>query len=177
MKYTVHPSGKVDVAMSYDPVEGLGDMPEFGMLLTLDADYDHLRYYGMGPDENYVDRCHGARLDIWETTAQENLSRYTLPQECGNRTGVRWAEVTDFRGHGLRFTGDAMEVSVLPYTPHELENARHPNELPPVYNTVVRLSKQQMGVGGDDSWGAKTHEEYLLDVSKQVTFTFSFEGI
>ena len=177
VKYTVHPSGKVDVAMSYDPVEGLGDMPEFGMLLTLDADYDHLRYYGMGPDENYVDRCHGARLGIWETTAQENLSRYTLPQECGNRTGVRWAEVTDFRGHGLRFTGDAMEVSVLPYTPHELENARHPNELPPVYNTVVRLSKQQMGVGGDDSWGAKTHEEYLLDVSKQVTFTFSFEGI
>ena len=177
VKYTVHPSGKVDVAMSYDPVEGLGDMPEFGMLLTLDADYDHLRYYGMGPDENYVDRCHGARLGIWETTAQENLSRYTLPQECGNRTGVRWAEVTDFRGHGLRFTGDAMEVSVLPYTPHELENARHPNELPPVYNTVVRLSKQQMGVGGDDSWGAKTHEEYLLDVSKQVTFAFSFEGI
>ncbi len=177
VKYTVHPSGKVDVTMTYDPVEGLGDMPEFGMLLTMDADYDHLRYYGMGPEENYVDRCHGARLGIWETTAQENLSRYTLPQECGNRTGVRWAEVTDFRGRGLRFTGDAMEVSVLPYTPHELENARHPNELPPVYNTVVRLSKQQMGVGGDDSWGAKTHEEYLLDVSKKVTFTFGFEGI
>ncbi len=175
--YTVHPCGKVDVLLHYDPVKELGDMPEFGMMFTMDADYDQVRYYGMGPNENYVDRCHGARLGIWKTTAGENLSRYTLPQECGNRTGVRWAEVTDFRGHGLRFTSDAMELSVLPYTPHELENARHPNELPPVYNTVVRVSKQQMGVGGDDSWGARTHEEYLLDVTKPVEFRFSFEGI
>lgn len=133
-----------------------------------------------GPGENYADRCHGAKLGLWETTAQENVSRYVLPQECGNRTGVRWAEITDFRGRGLRFLCGAengMETSVLPYTPHELESARHPNELPPVYNTVVRVAKQQMGVGGDDSWGAKTHEEYLLNVEKPLVFRFSFEAV
>ena len=70
-----------------------------------------------------------------------------------------------------------METSVLPYTPHELESARHPNELPPVYNTVVRVAKQQMGVGGDDSWGAKTHEEYLLSVEQPLVFRFSFEAV
>ena len=158
----------------------LGDMPEFGMLFMLDAQYDQVRYYGMGPGENYVDRCHGAKLGLWETTAQENVSRYVLPQECGNRTGVRWAEVTNLRGRGLRFLcegEDGMETSVLPYTPHELENARHPNELPPVYNTVVRVARQQMGVGGDDSWGAKTHEEYLLNVEKPLVFRFSFEAV
>ena len=180
VRYTVHPCGRVDAELRYDPVKELGDMPEFGMLFTLDAQYDQVRYYGMGPGENYVDRCHGAKLGLWETTAQENVSRYVLPQECGNRTGVRWAEVTDYRGRGLRFlcaAENGMETSVLPYTPHELENARHPNELPPVYNTVVRVAQQQMGVGGDDSWGAKTHEEYLLNVEKPLVFRFSFEAV
>lgn len=175
--YTVRPWGRVDAELRYDPVPELGDMPEFGVLFTLDADYDRVRYYGLGPEENYVDRRSGAKLGVWKTTAQDNLTPYVLPQECGNRTGVRWAEVTDHRGLGLRFAGGPMEVSVLPYTPHELENARHPNELPPVYNTVVRVSLQQMGVGGDDSWGARTHPEYLLDVSRPLSFRFSFEGV
>lgn len=70
-----------------------------------------------------------------------------------------------------------MEFSALPYTPHEIENAAHPFELPKVHYTVVRASMQQMGVGGDDSWGAKTHPEYLLDVSQKKEFKFSFKGI
>ena len=177
LSYRVHPGGQVDVTLDYRPVRGLGDMPEFGVLLRLDADYDQIRYYGLGPEENYCDRCQGARLGIFRTTARDSLSRYLVPQECGNRTGVRWAEVTDPRGRGLRFTGDAMAFSALPYTPHELESAAHAYELPPVYETVVRVSQRQMGVGGDDSWGARTHDEYLLDVSGRKTFTFSFMGI
>jgi beta-galactosidase len=133
----------------------------------------------MGPEENYVDRKEGARLGIFDSTPQDNLTRYIRPQECGNRVGVRWAEVTDKKGRGLRFTadGDPFELGVLPYTAHEMENARHPNELPPVYQTVVRLASKQMGVGGDDSWGARTHDEYLLDVSKPLHFSFTFCGI
>ena len=177
LTYTVHPCGQVDVTLDYNPVEGLGDMPEFGMLLKMDADYDQIRYYGYGPNENYVDRREGARLGIFKTTAKENVSRYLVPQECGNRTGVRWAEVTDHRGRGLRFTSGAMEFSALPYTPHELENAMHDYELPPIHYTVIRANLQQMGVGGDDSWGARTHDEHLIDVKKPLSFTFSFKGI
>ena len=177
LTYTVHPCGQVDVTLDYDPVEGPGDMPEFGVLLKMDADYDQIRYYGYGPEENYVDRREGARLGVFKTTAKDNVSKYLVPQECGNRTGVRWAEVTDRRGRGLRFTGDAMEFSALPYTPHELENAMHDYELPPVHYTVIRANLQQMGVGGDDSWGARTHDEHLIDVKKPLSFTFSFKGI
>ncbi len=65
-----------------------------------------------------------------------------------------------------------MEFSALPYTPHELENAMHPYELPPVHYTVVRVAKAQMGVGGDDSWGAQTHPEYLLQTDKTMQFSF-----
>lgn len=175
--YTVHPSGTVDVKLSYDPVEGLSTMPEFGMIIKLDADYDQIRYYGNGPLECYCDRSEGAKLGIWQTTTQENMTPYLKPQECGNRTGVRWAEVTDYRGRGLRFTGDAMEFSALPYTPHEIECAEHHDELPPIHYTVIRASLKQMGIAGDDSWGAPTHEEYLIDVTKKLEFAFSFCGI
>lgn len=176
LAYTVHPCGRVDVRMDYDPVEGLSAMPEFGMLFTMSADYDQVKYYGLGPDENYVDRREGARLGIWQRPVKDNMARYLVPQECGNRTGVRWAEVTDYKGRGLRFIGDGMEFSALPYTPHELENAQHSYELPPIHNTIVRCALKQVGVAGDDSWGARPHEEYLLDVSKPMRFEFSFEG-
>ena len=175
--YTVHPCGQVDVQLGYDPVAGLGDMPEFGMLIKLDADLDRLRWYGLGPDENYCDRHEGARLGIWERKVADMMQPYLLPQETGNRTGVRWAELTDYRGRGIRFTGDGMEFSALPYTPHEIENAAHGYELPPTHYTVVRANLMQMGVAGDDSWGARTHEEYLIDVSGRLEFKFSFSGI
>lgn len=105
LRYTVYPCGTVRVALSYDPVSGLGDMPEFGVMMKLDADYHRVRYYGLGPEENYSDRCRGARLGIFETTVQDNLARYLVPQECGARTGVRWAEVMDDRGPGLALPG------------------------------------------------------------------------
>ena len=70
-----------------------------------------------------------------------------------------------------------MLFSALPYTPHELENAMHPYELPQVHYTVVRAAKGQMGIGGDDSWGACTHPEYLLKVDNKMKFSFSFRGL
>ena len=175
--YTVYPSGEVAVTLGYDPVAELGSMPEFGMIMKLDADYDTLRWYGLGPAENYWDRHEGARLGIWQGKVAGQMARYPRPQECGNHTGVRWAEVTDEKGRGLRFSADAMEFSALPWTPHEIENAAHDFELPPVQYTVIRAAMRQMGVGGDDSWGSRTHDEYLIDVSKRLEFTFRFEGI
>lgn len=175
--YRVRPCGRVDVRMSYDPVKELGDMPEFGMITKLDADYDRVRFFGLGPKENYVDRREGAKLGIWEYRAGDNLTPYLMPQECGNRTGVRWAEITNAKGQGLKLWLNGGEFSALPYTPHELENAAHWYELPQAAWTVLRMSKQQMGVGGDDSWGARTHPEYLIDISKPVCFEFSFKGI
>jgi len=175
--YRVCPCGKVTVRMDYDPVKELGDMPEFGMITKLDADFGRVRFYGLGPDENYVDRRKGARLGIWDYRAADNLTPYLLPQECGNRTGVRWAEITNARGQGLKLWLNGGEFSALPWTPHEIENAAHGYELPPVAYTVLKMSLQQMGVGGDDSWGARTHPEYLIDVSGPLSFEFSFRGI
>ena len=77
----------------------------------------------------------------------------------------------------MMFTGDEVNFSALPYTPHEMENAKHAYELPPVHYTVVRVAGGQMGVGGDNSWGAPVHPEYHLDAGKGMEFSFTFRGI
>ena len=175
--YTVFADGTVETKLTYDPVEGLPDMPEFGMMFKLNADYDNVEWYGYGPQETYADRRHGAKLGIYKNKAADNMAKYLVPQECGNKVGVRYAKVTDDRGRGLLFSGDELSFSALPYTPHELENAAHPYELPQVHYTVVRVALAQMGVGGDDSWGAWVHPEYHIDVTKPLEFTFRFRGI
>ena len=177
LSYQVHQDGTIQTKLMYDPVEGVGEMPEFGMMFKMDADYENVEWYGNGPKETYWDRKHGAKVGVYQNKVKDNLANYVVPQECGNKTDVRYAKVYDNSGRGLLFMGDRMNVSVLPYTPHELENATHINELPPIHNTVVRVSLQQMGIAGDDTWGARTHKEYLLEANKHMEFEFSFRGI
>ena len=181
LSYEVDGDGRVKTTLSYDPVKELGDMPEFGVMFKLSADYDHLEWYGLGPAETYADRCKGARLGVYRNLVKDNMAAYIVPQECGAKTGVRYAKVTDRKGRGMLFEMDPncgpMMFSALPYTPHELENARHPYELPEVHYTVVRAALGQMGVGGDDSWGSPTHPEYLLKTDKKMEFSFSYKGI
>lgn len=175
--YRVFGDGTIETTLSYDPVKELGDMPEFGMMFKLDADYDAVKWYGLGPQETYEDRQHGGKYGVYENKVADNIAEYLVPQESGNKCRVRYAKVMDKKGRGMLFFGDELSFSALPYTPHELENAAHHFELPPVHYTVVRVAKKQMGVGGDDSWGSHTHPEYLLDVSEKMEFTFCFRGI
>lgn len=175
--YRVFGDGTIETTLSYDPVKELGDMPEFGMMFKLDADYDTVKWYGLGPQETYEDRQHGGKYGVYENKVAENIAKYLVPQESGNKCRVRYAKVMDKKGRGMLFFGDELSFSALPYTPHELENATHHFELPPVHYTVVRVAKKQMGVGGDDSWGSHTHPEYLLDASEKMEFTFCFRGI
>lgn len=175
--YTVFGDGTIETKLMYDPVEGLPDMPEFGMMFWFNADYDNLTWYGMGPDETYADRRHGAKLGIYSNKVADNMAKYLVPQECGNKVGVRYARLADAKGRGMMFEGDELSFSALPYTPHELENAAHVYELPQVHHTIVRVALAQMGVGGDDSWGSLVHPEYHIDVTKPLEFTFRFKGI
>ncbi|MEE1077938.1 MAG: glycoside hydrolase family 2 TIM barrel-domain containing protein [Agathobacter sp.] len=177
LKYKVFGDGTVEMTLSYDPVKELGDMPEFGVMFKFDADYDTVKWYGLGESETYADRKQGGKLGIYENKVVDNLAEYMVPQETGNKCDVRYAKIVDRKGRGMMFFGDEISFSALPYTPHELENARHSFELPQVHYTVVRVADAQMGVSGDDSWGAKVHPEYLLDVSKKKVFTFCFRGI
>ncbi len=175
VSYTVYGDGRIDVKVVYPGVESHPDVPVFAIDFKLKADMAAFQYYGMGPEENYNDRCKGARLDVFSSTAKDNLPGYLNPQECGNRTGVRWVEL----GEELRFSQkDApLEMSVLPYSAYELENARHLHELPDSRYTWLRLAAKQMGVGGDDSWGAPVHKEFRIPASEPMELNFTISPI
>ena len=177
ISYEVFGDGRVKTELDYKAVKGLSEMPEFSVIFRLPAELERLQWYGLGPEETYVDRQHGGRLGVWEGAVQDQLARYLRPQESGNHCAVRWARVTDRKGRGVEFSGDGLSVSVLPWTPHELESAFHVHELPPVTKTIARISLMQMGVGGDDSWGARTHPEYLLPAEEDLHLTFTFRGV
>lgn len=175
--YAVFDDGLIEVTVRLRPGEGLTDPPEFGMQFVTSADLHLLEFLGEGPDESYVDRRHGARLGIHRGDVADQLPPYLRPQESGSHTGVRWAEVRGEGGRGLRFIGSpSMEFSALPWTPFELENAMYPVDLPPIQRTVLRPALMRRGVGGDDSWGAMTHPEYLLPRG-DLEFRFAFHGV
>ena len=171
--YMVYFDGRVMVRAEYPGVDTDVDFPVFAMDFKMKKQYNRFRYYGLGPEENYSDRKFGGKLGVYESTAKENLSGYVNPQECGNRTGVRYVQVVDESGKGVRFTGtsEPFEMSVLPYSAAELETAMHLEELIEPSYTWVRLAAKQMGVGGDDTWGAPVHKEFKIDPKEPMALS------
>ena len=177
VSYEVFGDGTIRCEMDMDLSKELCDMPEFGMIFKLSADFDQVTWYGLGPEETYADRKRGGKLSVYQNEVKDNMAKYLVPQECGNKCDVRFAKVTDKRGRGMMFFGKPFNFSALPYSPHELENAMHPFELPDVHYTYVRASLMQMGVAGDDSWGSRPHEEYRLPNEGKLKYDFYFRGI
>ena len=177
--YIAYFDGRLGVKAEYDGVKGLSDMPVFAMDFKMKKQYDKFTYYGMGPDENYIDRNNGARLGVYTLTALENFTKYLNPQECGNRTGVRYVNVYEENGAGLNFTAteNPFEMSVLPYNAYELDNAMHRDELPDPTYTWVRIAAKQMGVGGDNSWGAPVHKEFKINSEEAMSLEFIISSL
>ncbi|MBD1379466.1 glycoside hydrolase family 2 TIM barrel-domain containing protein [Metabacillus arenae] len=177
--YTVYQDGGMRVKSAYHGAENLPQMPIFAVSFKVPADYTQLEWYAMGPEENYSDRSMGAKLSIFKNQVSDNLSGYVVPQESGNRTGVRWVKLTNSDGQGISisYSVEPLECNFSPYTALELENARHHYELPNVHHTVVTVAGKQMGVGGDDSWGAPVHDEYLIKANEDLEFEFMINRI
>ena len=198
VSYRVFEDGFIKTTLSYEAKEENFNLPEFGMIFKTDADFDNLTWYGAGYSETYEDRRSGAKLGLFNNKVQDNMAPYLVPQECGHKVNVRYAKVTDRRGRGLLFVSEKQEdpskgeskaaensvvtdrymgFSALPYTPNQLEEAMHPNELPKPQFTVIKADLMQMGIGGDDSWGARAHDEYHVNCNEKLQFVFWFKGI
>ncbi|OAS17811.1 glycoside hydrolase family 2 TIM barrel-domain containing protein [Paenibacillus oryzisoli] len=176
--YTVTGDGRIGIREELLPGHNLPEIPEVGMMLQLDASFENLKWYGRGPHENHWDRAESARLGIYQGKVADQYVPYLRPQECGNKTDVRWAELTRADGLGLRIEGaKAVELNALPYTPSELEAADHMYKLPTSDKIALRVNYRQMGVGGDDSWMSKTHPEFTLYANRSYAYSFSIQGI
>ncbi len=178
VNYTIYGDGQVQVKVELSPGDELPEIPEVGMMMVMNKSFENLSWYGKGPHENYWDRAEGAKIGIYEAKVENQFVPYLRPQECGNKTEVRWARLLDNKGLGLEVKAkQAIEINALPYTPTELEKNDHIYKLPESNKVVVRINYKQMGVGGDNSWGAKTHPKYTLYADQKYAFEFSFKGL
>jgi beta-galactosidase len=191
--YTVLGSGDVLVDNSFKMTkEDLPEIVRMGMNLEMPRKYDQFTYLGRGPQESYWDRKTSAFVGLYKQTVAEQYWQYVRPQENGNKTDVRWAAVTDTNGNGLLFVGlPLLEVSAHHNLLEDFESEirsfdnqpnvtpavnRHINDVKPRELTSVNIDYKQMGVGGDDSWGARTHEQYRL-TAKEYKYSFRMKAI
>ncbi len=173
--YTTYADARTDVKIRYFGKEGRHDMPLFGWELKLDKSFDYVEYFGKGPEENYRDRNNGASTGLYFAKVGENLTDYLVPQESGNRTGVRYAYVTDKEGHGFLFAAKSgtFEFNFQAYSAFEIENALHHDELPARNYSWIRIMAGQMGIGGDDTWGAPVQKAFQLDPTQDMELEFT----
>lgn len=170
--YDVYGSGDIVVEAGMEPAGKLPELPRFGMQMALPGAYCTVTYFGRGPEENYWDRNSGSGLIRCSGPVEDMIHVYTRPQESGNRTDVRWLTLTDNNGAGLMAVGmPLLSVSAWPYSMDDLEQAKHIHELPRRDFVTLNLDWRQMGVGGDDSWGALPHDEYRLP-AKPYSYRF-----
>ncbi|MFG2804609.1 glycoside hydrolase family 2 TIM barrel-domain containing protein [Streptomyces massasporeus] len=173
--YTVLGNGEIKVDNTLHPgAASLPYIPEVGTLLFLPRSLDRLHYYGRGPEENMWDRNNATDVGLHSGTVSGQWTSYLRPQENGNKTDVRWAALTDGRGRGLLVTGEPLlEVNASHFTPEDLSvGARHDYQLTPRDAVVLRLNHRQMGVGGDNSWGAHTHDEFKLLANRDYAYSY-----
>ena len=179
--YTADTTGRLNLHVEYPGESGeLPTIPAFGIEWTLPVQYSNLRFFGAGPEETYQDRKH-AKLGVWSTDAFKDHAPYLMPQETGNHEEVRWAEITDENGHGLRVSranGAApFAVSLQPYSSFMIEEAQHQDELPAPKHMFLRVLAAQMGVGGDDSWMSPVHSQYHIPADQPISLDVNLELI
>ncbi|MFE3826127.1 glycoside hydrolase family 2 TIM barrel-domain containing protein [Streptomyces sp. NPDC059092] len=173
--YTVFGNGEIKVDNTLHPgASSLPYIPEVGTLLFLPRGLDRLHYYGRGPEENMWDRNNGTDVGLYSGTVAGQWTSYLRPQENGNKTDIRWAALTGRDGAGLLVSGEPLlEVNASHFTPEDLSGGvRHDYQLTPRDKVVLRLNHRQMGVGGDNSWGAHTHNEYKLFADRDYSYTY-----
>ncbi|MFB7084615.1 glycoside hydrolase family 2 TIM barrel-domain containing protein [Streptomyces sp. NPDC056296] len=173
--YTVFGNGEIKVDNTLHPgAANLPYIPEVGTMLFLPRGLDRLHYYGRGPEENHWDRNTGTDVGLYSGTVAEQWTPYIRPQENGNKTDVRWIALTGGDGVGLLASGEPLlEANASHFTPEDLSaGVRHDYQLTPRDAVVLRLSHRQMGVGGDNSWGAHTHDEFKLFADRDYSYTY-----
>ncbi len=192
VKYTLNNTGALDVNFNFKPnEERLPNIPRLGMYMTLPKTFTNITWYGNGPEESYWDRKTGVKAGIYTGKIMDQFVRYPRPQETGNKTNVRWAEVASNNLSLKATSNELLNTSVWPFAMKEIDfNSNEAGEsasgLVPVTKkhgadiktgNIVQwnIDYAQMGVGGDTSWGRFVHPEYVIFANKSYSYSFSIE--
>jgi len=182
--YDITPDGAVKVTMHFMPDSlELPEIPRLGMRMILPARFDQMKWYGRGPQENYADRKTGALIGQYSASVWEQYHPYVRAQETANKCDVRWVSLQDQSGKGLIVRGlEPLSVSAwnfpqddILYRPAIIEH-HHGGSVTRKDMVWLNIDHRQMGVGGDNSWGAQVHSEYTI-TPKEWTYGFVLEPL
>lgn len=175
----IYGNGDVVITSNLQPgAANLPEIPAIGMELKMPEGFENIEWFGRGPEENYWDRNMSTDVGLYKSTVDEQYFDYIEPQQMGNKTDVRWVTLTNDEGVGLMASGDSViEMSALHYTEEELNSKKHPYQLERINDIEVNLNYKQMGLGGDDSWGARPHQEFQLYPNKNYTYRMRLRAI
>ncbi|MGQ1788429.1 glycoside hydrolase family 2 TIM barrel-domain containing protein [Saccharicrinis sp. GN24d3] len=183
VEYKITGDGKIAVSSSVKlGNKELPDMPRFGMRLDLPVHFDNLEYFGRGPYENYLDRNKGAFVGLYKSKVADQYFKYVRPQENGYKTGVRWFELKNENGQGIRVSGQPQLGFSVHHNPLEdfdqltHKDFRHTNDIVKKDGVFINLDLKMMGVAGDNSWAARPYPEYSVS-AQDYEFHFSIEPV
>ena len=177
--YTVNGKGEilVETKLNYAGTLKNAEMPRFGMNFQLPGSLKTAKWYGRGPHENYQDRRASAFVGEYESTIKDLYFAYARPQENGYRTENRWLELKDASGKGLKFVGlsrfsfSAHYNTIEDFDAGLKKQQRHTTDIKPRDFVSLNIDYKQTGVGGDNSWGAKPLQQYMLE---PADYSYSF---
>jgi len=176
--YRILPNGDIIISDSFVPGgESLPEIPLIGQTMTIPNTFKQFSWYGKGPDETYIDRMMGSNSGVYSKTVDDNFTPYIEPCETGNHISTNWVKMYNDQGKGFLVSGDKFEFSALRYTQAELESKNHVFELVKDNNVILNVNLKQMGVGGDNSWGARPHDEYMIYPKGIYDYTFRISPI
>lgn len=191
--YEVTADGRVNIDNEFTRNADLPVMPRIGMNVELIRSLQQVEWFGRGPHENYSDRKESANVGRYTNTVADHYVPYMRPQENGYKTDVRWLSLSDAESGLLIVAGDLISFGVshnrlidfvppvkIAITSEDGPGARtndervnvHVNDVKPRDLVSLDIDLGQMGVGGDDSWGKRTLQQYSLNESSyQYSFT------
>ncbi|UII20700.1 glycoside hydrolase family 2 TIM barrel-domain containing protein [Fulvivirga ligni] len=177
--YKVFGDGRIEVALAFDYKDkDLPVLPRFGVSMILPQEYEHAEWYGRGPHENYWDRKSSAFVGKYKMDVSDLGFAYIRPQENGYRTDTRWLKLTNDSGKGITIKGQstfgfsALHNTTADFDAGPSKQQRHYTDVKPKDLIQLNIDYHQMGVGGDDSWGAKPWDKYTLEAQD---YSYSFE--
>ena len=171
-KCTVTGDGRIETDLVFEVDESLPPLARVGMLYTLPAKFEDISWYGRGPFENYEDRKEAAFVNIYSGKVKDQFFPYVMPQENGNKTDVRWLKVKSPEGIGLCIQAkDLINFNIQDYSDQALNISKTTHELKRGDNVWLHIDYKQMGLGGDDSWSPRVHQEFLL---KNKTYRYTY---
>jgi beta-galactosidase len=168
--YTILSDGSIIIHMELDADKDLPSLVKFGMSLGVSKEYKTTTFYGKGPWENYIDRKRGAEIDEFTFQTKNLFTNYIFPQENGNRSDVRWLQLSRNKRNHLKIEGSpSFGFSIWPYSPKNIQEAKHPFDLKDQGFYTLNLHLIQMSVNGTLS---ETLPKYNIPSGK-----YSFEFI